>query len=422
MPIEITIPRLGWSMEEGVFSGWLKKDGEAVKSGEPLFTLEGEKSAQDIESTDGGTLRIPKDSPTAGDTVKVGQVIGYLTGKDEVANVAQTSIKGNSAKKEIHQPDGSHDGEQKSGSAKKSTNSKTSDATTAEKTSAPASSPRARRKAAELGVEVNRLQGSGGNGRIIEADVIKAAANKNDSATTDISSKPAAAVAGQISTMRRNIAERTTLSFSQIPHFYLRAEVDATKLVAMRKHLLGVLEKECDVRITITDFLVRAQAMALHEFPAANAVWQNNGIVRYNDSDVGVVVGLPDGLVIPVIRAAQKLSFVLLAKERARLVGLVKAGRFTTEMVAGGATSISNLGTGRTDEFAAIIPPHQSSILAVGRAAPRPYVFEGRVEVRTTLRFCLSVDHRVLDGGPAADFLGRIVELLENPELLVDGD
>jgi pyruvate dehydrogenase E2 component (dihydrolipoamide acetyltransferase) len=405
-------------MEEGVFSGWLKKDGEAVKSGEPLFTLEGEKSAQDIESTDSGTLRIPKDSPAAGDTVKVGQVIGYLMGKDEAVETAQAPVKGPSVKKEIH-PDGS---ERATDFSAKPAGPAAPKANITQTDSVPASSPRARRKAAELGMEINRLRGSGSNGRIIEADVMKATAGKNNSANTGTPSKLAPVVRGQISTMRRNIAERTALSFSQIPHFYLRAEVDATKLVAMREHLLGVLEKECGVRITITDFLVRAQATALHEFPVANAVWQNNGIVHYNDSDVGVVVGLPDGLVIPVIRAAQKLSFVQLAKERARLVGLVRAGRFDAEMVAGGATRISNLGTGRTDEFAAIIPPHQSSILAVGRAARRPYVFEGRVEVRTTLRFCLSVDHRVLDGGPAADFLGRIVELLENPELLTDGD
>lgn len=417
MPIEITIPRLGWSMEEGVFSGWLKKDGDPVKSGEPLFTLEGEKSAQDIESTDDGTLRIPKDSPEAGDIVKVGQVIGHLVGKDEVLEATNAPGNGPSIKSEI-QADGSKKADLRAGPV----SPPAPKANVTQTTSVPASSPRARRKAAELGVEVNRLHGSGGNGRVIEADVIKAAASKSNSTTVDAPSKPAPAVAGQISTMRRNIAERTALSFSQIPHFYLRAEVDATKLVEMREHLLGVLEKECGVRITITDFLLRAQATALQEFPAANAVWQNNGIVHYSDSDVGVVVGLPDGLVIPIIRAAEKLSFVQLAKERARLVGLVRAGRFNAEMVAGGATSISNLGTGRTDEFAAIIPPHQSSVLAVGRAAPRPHVFDGRVEVRTTLRFCLSVDHRVLDGGPAADFLGRIVELLENPEVLVAGD
>jgi pyruvate dehydrogenase E2 component (dihydrolipoamide acetyltransferase) len=415
MPIEIKIPRLGWSMEEGIFSGWLKKDGEPVKSGEPLFTLEGEKSSQDIESTDSGLLLIPKDSPQAGATVKVGQVIGHLVGQNEVVESNVTPVNGTSGEKEIQQ-DGSPKVELPVGFA----SPPTPKADIPETTAVPVSSPRARRRAAELGVEVIRLQGSGNNGRIIESDVLKAIAGRGDSVIAAPVLKTTPAKAGQISTMRRNIAERTALSFSKIPHFYVRAEMDATELVKTREYLVGVFEREFGVRITLTDFILRAQALALREFPAANAVWQSNGILNYVDADVGVVVGLPDGLVMPVIRAAQKLSFVQLAKERARLVQAVREGQFNAEMLAGGATSISNLGTTRTDEFAAIIAPHQSSMLAVGRAAPRPYVVDGRLEVCTTIRLCLSVDHRVLDGGPAADFLGKIVGLLENPKALVD--
>jgi pyruvate dehydrogenase E2 component (dihydrolipoamide acetyltransferase) len=416
MPIEIKIPRLGWSMEEGIFSGWLKKNGDPVKSGEALFTLESEKNAQDIESTDAGILHIPKDAPQAGATVKVGQVIGLLAGENEVVESAPTPARGPAAEREI-QPDGPPKAEASAGSG----SPPAPKANIAQTGGVPVSSPRARRRAAELGVEVSRLQGSGRTGRIIEADVLKAVASRGDSGAAAPALKAAPAVAGPLSTMRRNIAERTALSFSQIPHFYVRAEVDATELVSLREHLVGVLEKELGVRITLTDFLLRAQALALRAFPAANAVWQGHGILSQADADVGVVVGLPAGLVIPVIRAAQKLSLVQLARERARLVGAVREGRFNAEMLAGGATSLSNLGTTRTDEFAAIIAPHQSSMLAVGRAAPRPYVVDGRLEVRTTLRLCLSVDHRVLDGGPAADFLGRIVELLENPKALVDG-
>ena len=268
-------------------------------------------------------------------------------------------------------------------------------------------------------MELIHLEGSGSTGRIIESDVLKAAAGRGGSMIADPEPKITSATAGQVSTMRRNIAERTALSFSQIPHFYVHAEMDATELVKTREYLVGVFEREFGVRITLTDFILRAQALALREFPAANAVWQSNGILNYLNADVGVVVGLPDGLVIPVIRAAHNLSFVQLAKERARLVGAVRKGQFNAEMLAGGATSISNLGTTRIDEFAPIIAPHQSSMLAVGRAAPRPYVVDGHLEVRTTIRLCLSVDHRILDGAPAADFLGKIVGLLENPKALV---
>ena len=404
-------------MEEGIFSGWLKKNGDLVRSGDLIFTLEGEKSAQDIESTDSGLLRIPDDSPEAGATVKVGQVIGHLLAENE----SPTSV-GTPVKQSPEQPAETAAAEPKVAGRDGSVTAADGRDGFHNVGTAPISSPRARRRAAELGVEVEGLQGSGRTGRIIEADVVKAAASRTTPAINPTSAKSVAAAAGKISTMRRSIAERTALSFSQIPHFYLRAEVNATELVKTREHLVRVLEKECGVRITLTDFLLRAQAKALVEFPAANAVWQNDTVVSHADAEIGVVVGLPDGLLIPILRGAQNLSFIQLAKERARLVAAVRAGRFDTEMLAGGATSISNLGTGRTDEFAAIIPPHQSSILAVGRAAARPYVVDGQLEVCTTLRLCLSVDHRVMDGGPAADFLGRIVELLETPDALVNGN
>jgi pyruvate dehydrogenase E2 component (dihydrolipoamide acetyltransferase) len=218
--------------------------------------------------------------------------------------------------------------------------------------------------------------------------------------------------------MRRSIAERTALSFATIPHFYLRAEVDATELIRMREHLAAVIDQEFGVRVTITDFLLRAQALAMRDFPAANAVWQNDTLIRYSDVDVGVVVGLADGLLIPVIRGADRLTLAQLAIERARLVDAARTGKINAAMLFGGASSLSNLGATRIDEFSAIIAPHQSSMLAAGRIAQRPFVVDGCLAARTTLRLCLSVDHRVLDGGPAAEFLGRIAEWIENPARL----
>ena len=413
MPIEITIPRLGWSMDEGNFVGWLKQDGEPVKSGEPLFTLESEKAAQDIEATDSGVLRIPKDAPQPGAVVKVGQRIGYLVAENEAFESGVVPAEESPANKEpLNQEVGRVTPCAPVGAFARSSG--------AHGVTRPTISPRARRRAAELGVDATRLPGSGRTGRISEADVLKAAASQGAAAIAAPALKVVPTSVSQVSIMRRNIAERTALSFSTIPHFYLRAEVDATELVNLREHLLEVVERENGVRITVTDFLLRAQAQALRDFPAANAVWQENGLVRYADADVGLVVGLPDGLLIPVIRAAQNLSLVQLAQERTRLIEAVRTGRFNAETLAGGATSLSNLGTTRTDEFAAVIAPHQSSMLAVGRAAPRPYVVDGRLEIRTTIWLCLSVDHRVMDGGPAAEFLGRIVELLEAPQALVD--
>lgn len=280
-----------------------------------------------------------------------------------------------------------------------------------------AASPRARRLMSRLGIEPRRVRGSGPSGRIVEADV-RAAASQSGVPVPDAKPVAASIALGQVSVMRRSIAERTAMSFATIPHFYLRAEVDATELIRMREHLVAVLEQECGVRVTVTDLLLRAQALALRSFPATNSVWQNNSIVRYGEVDIGLVVGLADGLLIPLIRGADRLTLVQLAKERARLVVAARNGKINVAMLSGGASSLSNLGTTRADEFAAIIAPHQSSMLAVGRAAPRPFVVAGHLEVRTTLRLCLSVDHRVLDGGPAAEFLGHIVELIENPARL----
>jgi len=404
MPIEITIPRLGWSMDEGNFMSWLKQDGELVKAGEPLFTLESEKAAQDIEATDAGTLKLQANSPNAGDVVKVGQVIGLLLVENESAEGSAPAAAPTKPAAEPAQPKSAIE---ESSASQPLEASVTTSATVAD--AAVSISPRARRRAEELGVDISRLKGSGPSGRITEEDVLKGAASAPKTET---------APAVKTSIMRRLIAQRTATSFATIPHFYLRAEVDATELVRLREDLLPDIESATGLRVTLSDFLLRAQALALQDFPSANAVWQNNTLTSYADADVGVVVGLPDGLLIPIIRAAQKLTLVEIARERTRLIGLARAGKVNAEMLAGGATSLSNLGTTRTDEFAAVIAPHQSSMLAVGRAAQRPHVVEGRLEVRTTMWLCLSVDHRVLDGGPGAEFLGRIANLLETPGAL----
>jgi len=399
MPIEITIPRLGWSMEEANFISWLKKEGETVKSGEPLFSMESEKAAQDIEAVDTGILRIPPTGPKAGDVVKVGQVIGYLHAKDEAlenvtigCNVSSVSeLDARKVKLEAE-----------ANIIKQDSPAQNKDLSQTRKI--PAISPRARRRAAELGVDPTRLIGSGRTGRIIEADVLK-------------NHKPIA-VSG-LSSMRRTIAQRTAASFASAPHFYLRGELDATALIRLREDLLPEIESSAGVRLTLTDLILRAQALALKSFPAANAIWVNHDIIRLPKFDVGLVVGCVDGLMIPIVRSPDAGNLASVAKQRAALVESARANNLALEALQGGATALSNLGNSRVDEFAAVIARPHSSMLAVGRAAPRPYVLNGKPAVRTTMRLCLSVDHRVLDGGPAAEFLGLIVQLLEAPDKLV---
>jgi len=400
MSIPITVPRLGWSMDEGTFLGWLKQDGDLVQPGEALFTLEGDKAAQEVEATDRGVLRIPADAPKAGSPVSVGTVLGYL------ADEAETSPP----PPEVPQPETpapalapvSHEVEE----ARRVPEEPVGDnraATTRAGSVGIAISPRARRRAAELGVDCRGLAGSGRGGRIVEADVLAAAA---------------AASSSVASPMRQTIAQRTAESFSRAPHFYLRTEVDATALLELRERLLPELGRAGSVRLTLTDLLLRAQGRALRDCPGVNAIWQQDRSVQFKSCDVGLVVGLEAGLRIPLVRGADRLSLSDLARERAALVAAARAGTLTPESMQGGATSLSNLGNVGVDEFSAVLSPPQSTMLAVGRAAPRPWVKEGQLVVRTTLILCLSADHRVLDGGPAAQFLGRIVEQLEDPTAL----
>ncbi len=277
-------------------------------------------------------------------------------------------------------------------------------------------SPRARRLMRRLGLDPHQLRGSGPGGRILEVDV--QAAEKTPPAVQP-GSRAIPAASGGISVMRRAIAERTAASFANVPHFYLRVEADVTALVTLRQKLVPQIEREAGVKLTLTDLLLRAMACVSVEFPLARQVWVNQSIVTLPTVDLGLVVGLDDGLFIPVLREVDKLSLSALAKSRSDLTAAARAGKLTAAQTQGGAMSLSNLGNSPVDEFAAVIAPGQSSVLAVGRAAPRPFVVDDQLTVRTTLRLCLSVDHRVMDGGPAALMLGRLVELLEHPTLLV---
>jgi len=278
-------------------------------------------------------------------------------------------------------------------------------------------SPRARRAAQKLGLDITAISGSGFNGRIVEADVLRTTGPRRPVAA------PLPAPTGkmqtfEVSAMRMAVARRTTESFSAVPHFYVRAEADVTALLETRRQLLEPIEKEYNIRVTLTDFIIYAQALALRDNPLANRIWQNEKIVQFPTCNIGILVSLDDGLLIPVIAQADQLGLVGLASKRAQLVAAARAGKMPADNQTC-PTAVSNLGTTRVDDFIAIIPPPQSSVLAIGRAAPRPYVVDGQLAVRQTMYLCLSIDHRVLDGMIAGNYLGRVVELLENPALML---
>lgn len=256
-------------------------------------------------------------------------------------------------------------------------------------------SPRARRALTRLGIDLRTIRGTGPRGRIVEADVVRGDRGDTSSSLTK----------------RRVIAQRTSESFSKTPHFYLKVEIDATHLLARRQELQGT----GPVKLTVTDFLLRAMAGALRACPWANAIWQDDAIRLLSTVDIGLVVGLEDGLLVPVIREADHLDLFGLAERRSELVAAARSGRLSRESMQGGAASLSNLGTQAVDEFQAVIMPPQSTMLAVARARPRPFVVDGQLCVRPTIRLCLSADHRVLDGRPAAEFLSHVVRYLEDP-------
>jgi pyruvate dehydrogenase E2 component (dihydrolipoamide acetyltransferase) len=217
------------------------------------------------------------------------------------------------------------------------------------------------------------------------------------------------------------VARATAESWATVPHFHLRSELDATALVEFREQFLGRPKEESGPRVSLTDLLLRALALSLRACPWANVVWRDGAPVELPAAAVGLVVSLDDGLLIPVIEGADRLEVVEVARRRAEVVAAAREGRLSAGAWQPAATSLSNLGHTRVDEFTPVLAAPQSTMLAVGRLAPRPFVVEGRLCARPTLRLTLAVDHRVMDGEPAARFLGRLVESLERPEMLEPG-
>lgn len=273
-------------------------------------------------------------------------------------------------------------------------------------------SPRARRVMKELNIDPAIVHGTGPKGRIIEVDVRRA---------TEVTNLAVAGTrpSGEISPMRRAVAAKVTESFATVPHFYLRSAVDVTALVQLREQVIQTIEQCCGRRPSLTDFLLRAIALALCRCPHANCIWQNDSILQLPSVDVGLVVQVDDGLMVPILHHADRLTLPELVCARESMIAALRSSKAPSDLFQGGATALTNLGRRRVDDFAPIISLPQSSMLAVGRVAERPAVFEGHLCLRQVLHLTLAVDHRVMDGVPAAEFLDRIAEFLEKPSLLL---
>jgi pyruvate dehydrogenase E2 component (dihydrolipoamide acetyltransferase) len=402
MAIEIIVPRLGWSMEEGTLTEWLKAEGEFVRKGDMLFVLEGDKAAQDIECFDEGILRFLPGGPRAGDVVKVGQVIAVLLAENEspapVAEQAKPQIR--AAIPAPASPSARRQARKHQLTAAPVQVSPPQPAPTARHRS----SPRARRRAQELGIDWKNLDGSGNSGRVVERDVLASGPRRTEPADTRIPH----------SATRRTIASRMLASHHATAPVTLTTTADATNLVNLRNQFRA----QSDANLPApgySDLIAKLTALVLVEFPALNARWEDDACVQFSCVHLGIAVDTEAGLIVPVIRDTERLPLRELVARSKDLVARAHDRRLTADELQGGTFTISNLGAYGIDAFTPIINGPQCAILGLGRIRQVPVCVAGQVVPRDQITLSLTFDHRLVDGGPAARFLQALVHAIENP-------
>lgn len=400
MAIEIVVPRLGWSMDEGTFGGWLKQDGDSVQPGEMLFVLEGEKSAEDIECFDAGILRIPQNGPQTGDTVTVGQLLGFLVEQGE--ELPTEKLAGTSVPAVSHAVT-SQAVEESLPTPVTTQSSVVPVSVTQKKTS----SPRARRLAREHGVDINAIQGSGRNGRVRERDVISQPAAQANAVT---------AIGGfhKFTQIRKTTIHRLSQAAAETVPVTLHTKADATNLLAWRKNLTAATQPDAPIP-TINDLLVKLTAVALRTHPQLNAYVQADGLQLCQDINIAIAIDTDQGLVAPAINNADRILPAEIAVESRGLIELAKTGKLKNAHVQGATFTVTNLGMFGIDHFSPVINQPQCAILGVGRIQRQPAVIEDVVVPRDTISLSLTFDHRGVDGGPAARFLDHLRQLIEYP-------
>ena len=404
---QLTMPKLGDTMEEGTVVRWLKKPGDTVREGEVIAEIETEKSVMEMTAFESGVLTeilLPE-----GQTVPVGTPIAYLRteGEAETAPAAEPP------------------------SARKPEQTKTAEPAPPPKPAEAEhpvgerlkASPLARRLAQAEGVDLSQLRGTGPGGRILGADVKEflAARGRTERAApptepSAVAEKPEQLV--QPSRMRRTIARRMVQSKQTVPHFYVTVEVDM-KAAAELRTSLNALEGERP-KITFTDMVVKAAAIALTKVPQAGTQYQEEGLKPPSGMHIGIAVALDDGLVVPVLRDADKKTLLSIARETKELAERARQGKLKPDEYSGGVLSISNLGMFDVESFSAIINPPEAAILAVGSILEVPAVVNGEITIRPRMKVTMSADHRVLDGVVAAKFLQEFKRALEQPLSLLE--
>jgi pyruvate dehydrogenase E2 component (dihydrolipoamide acetyltransferase) len=448
MPFEITMPQLSDTMTDGTVIKWLKKEGDKIKAGDIVAEVETDKANMEMQSFESGTLA--QIVVQEGGKVPVGEAIAILaTGKENPADVkkgasassatpsapkpaaapqavaasstppapASTATMERAASGEIHEP--ASVGHGAGNSTSKSNGSGPAPA-------APPShdegrlraSPLARRIAADKGIDLAALKGSGPAGRIVQSDVLS-----YSPPATSAAPLPTRILSGQkevipLTKMRSAIAAQLLKSKQSIPHFYETIDIDVEDISKLRERLNKSLESE-KIRISIGDMIAKAVAGALVRHPNLNATFNGTELTRYGDVNLGLAVALPEGLIVPVLRGVNQMGLKEIRQRSAELVDKARAGKLKQEDRTGATFTVSNLGTFGIREFSAIVNPPEVGILAVAAAEKRAVVRNDQIVARSMLTVTLSADHRVVDGAAAAEFLRTLKQLLEEPGLML---
>ncbi len=441
MPIQILMPALSPTMTEGNLARWLVKEGEAVSAGTLIAEIETDKATMELEAVDEGTMgKILVPAGTQGVAVNAPIALLLEEGEDASALTASAAPAASAAAPAPKAPAPAAEVPM-AGLAMGFGGFDVAAPKPAPSGGRVFASPLARRIAAEAGIDLSRIRGSGPKGRIVRADV-EAAKASGDGIDAELEAamalasaiKPPAAAApapkppvaalpaadapfAEVphSTMRKVIARRLTESKQTVPHFYVTMEVVLDDLLALREQINARVQKTGGPKVSVNDFIIRASALALKRMPEANVSWTDEAMRMYSRSDVSVAVATPAGLITPIVRGAEAKSLGAVSDEMRDLAARARDGKLKPEEYQGGTFSISNLGMYGVREFAAIINPPQSMLLAVGASEPRPVARDGALAIANAMNLTLSCDHRCIDGALGAKFLGLVKSLLEDP-------
>ncbi|MBL8709854.1 MAG: pyruvate dehydrogenase complex dihydrolipoamide acetyltransferase [Rhodospirillaceae bacterium] len=424
MPINILMPALSPTMTEGNLARWLKNEGDAVKAGDVLAEIETDKATMEVEAVDEGTLAKIL-VPGGAQGVKVNDVIAILTEEGEDAG----AVKAPAAKTPSSPlPGGSQEGGVQAQKPVASPPPSSPQRGESKKGDRIVASPLARRIAAQEGIDLGAVSGSGPNGRIVKADLEKAPKGAaRPAAAPQAAPAPTVSGAAQFgepafelvphTSMRKTIARRLQESKQFVPHFYLTVDCEIDRLLKVREEINAGAPKEGPgaYKVSVNDFVIKASALALLQVPNANASWSDDGLKMYKSADISVAVAIPGGLITPILRDAGKKRLSELSIEIKELAGRARQGKLKPEEYTGGSFSVSNLGMFGIKDFSAIINPPQACILAVGAGEERAVVRGGQLVVANVMTCTLSVDHRVVDGATGAEFLAAFKRFIEQP-------